>query len=202
MYTVEHCESNEVSCSLDLEFVASFSEEVETRVVSFHEDLRPKVMTLLKNSLMPSLTNVEILWNQKEEEQSDLAPNKERTLLGFNKPDAKVTKATSSPGVLFDGSRMLSFKIFDNDETLENVTIRAQAPDGPLSVSIPIDNECLLTSGKLVHQMAARRQIQNLEEDYVPEEYYYYEHISEDVKEQISNLALKYGIASGVLSKK
>merc|ERR1711962_1487083 len=33
---------------------------------SLNEDLRPKVMTLLKNSLMPSLTNVEILWNQKK----------------------------------------------------------------------------------------------------------------------------------------
>jgi len=72
---------------------------------SLNEDLRPKAMTLLKNSLMPSFTNVEILWNQKKEEQTNLAPNKERTLLGFNKPDPKlITKDTSSPGVLFDGS--------------------------------------------------------------------------------------------------
>jgi hypothetical protein len=84
---------------------------------------------------------------------------------------------------------MLSFKIFDHDETLENVTITAQAADGPLSVTIPIGNDCLLKSGKLVHQMAARRQIQDLEEEnseYVPDE----------VKEEISDIALKYGIAS------
>jgi len=84
---------------------------------------------------------------------------------------------------------MVSFKIFDHDETLENVTITAQAPDGPLSVSIPIGNESLLTSGKLVHQMAARRQIQDLEEENP-------EYVSEEIKEQISDLALKYGIAS------
>merc|ERR1712172_38348 len=157
---------------------------------SLNEDLRPKVMTLLKNALMPSLTNVEILWNNKKEEQPELAPNKERTLLGFNKPDPKVTKEmTTCPGVLFDGSRMLAFNIFENDETLENVTITAQAPDGPLSVSISIGDECFLTSGKLVHQMAARRQIQELEDGNS-------EYIPEDVKEQISDLALKYCIAS------
>merc|ERR1712110_1397688 len=157
---------------------------------SLNEDLRPKVLTLLKNALMPSLTNVEILWNKIKEEQPELAPNKERTLLGFNKPDPKVTKEMSTcPGVLFDGSRMLAFKIFENDETLENVTITAQAPDGPLSVSISIGDECFLTSGKLVHQMAARRQIQELEDGNS-------EYIPEDVKEQISDLALKYCIAS------
>ena len=94
---------------------------------SLNEDLRPKVMTLLKNALMPSLTNVEILWNNKKEQTSDTTLKKERTLLGFNKPDLD---GTSSPGVLFDGSRMLAFKIFDKDETLANVTITAQAPDG------------------------------------------------------------------------
>jgi len=155
---------------------------------SLNEDLRPKVMTLLKNSLMPSLTNVEILWNNKKEEQPELTPNKERTLLGFNKPDPKLTKKmTTCPGVLFDGSRMLAFKIFEDDEILENVTITAQAPDGPLSVSISIGDECFLTSGKLVHQMAARRQIQELEDENSE-----YSH----VKEQISGLALKYCIAS------
>ena len=123
---------------------------------SLNEDLRPKVMTLLKNALMPSLTNVEILWNNKKEQTSDTTLKKERTLLGFNKPDTDITaKKTSSPGVLFDGSRMLAFKIFDKDETLVNVTITAEAPDGPLTVSIPIDHNCYLTSGKLVHQMAA-----------------------------------------------
>ena len=90
----------------------------------------------------------------KKEETSDTM--NERTLLGFNKPDLDGTsKKTSSPGVLFDGSRMLSFKIFDKEESLFNVTVAAHAPDGPLTVSIPIDHNCYLTSGKLVHQMAA-----------------------------------------------
>merc|ERR1719433_22687 len=147
-------------------------------------------MTLLKDALMPSLTNVEISWNKEKEVQPDIKSTKERTLLGFNKPVPKVTKKNfSSPGVLFDGSRMLSFKIFKNEETPKIVTITAQAPDGPLSVSIPIDEECVLNAGKLVHQMAARKQIQDLEEENS-------EYVSEEIKEQISAIALKYGIAS------
>merc|ERR1712008_2868 len=156
---------------------------------SLNEDLRPKVLTLLKNALMPSLTNVEIFWNNKKEENSGTTLKKVRTLLGFNKPDKDITsKKTSSPGVLFDGSRMLAFKIFDKDETLERVTITAQAPDGPLMVLIPIDNNCFLTSGKLVHQMAARRQIQDLEENS--------NYLSDEIKEEISDLALRHSIAS------
>ena len=150
---------------------------------SLNEDLRPKVLMLLKNALMPSLNNVDILWNNKKEE----------TLLGFSNPDPDSTsKKTSTPGVIFDGSRMLAFKIFDKDETLANVTITAQAPDGPLTVSIPIDNNCYLTSGKLLHQMAARRQIQDLEENSAENSNY----MSDEIKEKISDLALKHSIAS------
>merc|ERR1719266_820194 len=156
---------------------------------SLNEDLRPRVMTLLKNSLMPSLTNVEILWKKKKENNATAPLNKERTLLGFNKPETdQPFPSTSCPGVLFDGSRMLSFKIFDHDEIVENVTITAQAPDGPLSVEIPIGKENLLDSGRLVHQMTARKQIQELEENS--------EYVSNEIKEEISKLALKHGIAS------
>ena len=138
---------------------------------------------------MPSLTNVEILWNNKKEQTSDTTLKKERTLLGFNKPDTDITaKKTSSPEVLFDGSRMLAFKIFDKDETLVNITITAEAPDGPLTVSIPIDINCYLTSGKLVHQMATRKLIQELEENS--------DYMSDEINEEISDIALKHSIAS------
>ena len=83
---------------------------------SLNEDLRPKVMTLLKNSLMPSLTNVEILWSNKKENKNTISPiQKERTLLGFNKPNKPQSfSSTCLPEVLFDGSRLLAFKIFHN----------------------------------------------------------------------------------------
>merc|ERR1719225_364084 len=156
---------------------------------SLNEDLRPKVLTLLKNSLMPSLTNVEILWNKMKENNPTVPLKKVRTLLGFNKPETdQPIPSTSCPGVLFDGSRMLAFKMFDHDEIIENVTITAQAPDGPLSVKIDIGKENILESGRLVHQMTARKQIQELEENS--------EYVSDEIKEEISKLALKHGIAS------
>merc|ERR1712038_1593803 len=156
---------------------------------SLNEDLRPKVLTLLKNSLMPSLTNVEILWNKMKENNPTVPLKKVRTLLGFNKPETdQPIPPTSCPGVLFDGSRMLAFKMFDHDEIIENVTITAQAPDGPLSVETQIGKENILESGRLVHQMTARKKIQELEENS--------EYISDEIKEEISKLALKHGIAS------
>ena len=56
------------------------------------------------------------------------------------------------------------FKIFESDVKLDSVTVRAQAPDGPLSVEIKIESDCYLESGTFLHQMAARRQIQDLME--------------------------------------
>ena len=170
----------------------------ESVFASINEDLRPKVMKLLKNSLMPALTNVQILWNNEKEAKVnpslnkdglDLSVNKERTLLGFNKPEpVQPLSPTSFPGVLFDGTRMLSFKNFDLEKNLQNVTITAQAPDGPLSLEVPIGKECYLTSGTLVHKMAARQTIQYLEENSG--------HMTNEIKEKVTELALKHGIAS------
>ena len=72
---------------------------------TLNEDLRPKVLTLLKNSMMPSLTQVEVLWNHKEEEPQ-IKPNPKRTLFGYTQPAKKdLNVVESGPSVLFDGSR-------------------------------------------------------------------------------------------------
>ena len=112
------------------------------------------------------MTNVKILWNQDDclEKSKSKPKEKVRTLLGFNKPEKEETLENEDSGkVLFDGSRLLSFKIFDKDHILEKVTIVAQAPDGPLKVTLPISEKDRLDSGNFVHQMAARHMIQDLE---------------------------------------
>ena len=156
------------------------------------EDLRPKVLTLLKNALMPSLTNVQVLWNNEQSqsgnEQKEEIQQK-RTLLGFNKPIKPKKKAENGGdkiGVLFDGSRMLHFKTFEKGFKLSKVTITAQAQDGPLSIEVPIDDTCHLQAGKFLHQMATRRKIQDMEDD----------GLIDESKDEIKTLALKYGIAS------
>ena len=153
---------------------------------TLNEDLRPKVMTILKNTLMSSLSQVEVLWNNEEKKKTNESVQTMRTLLGFNKPlkENKVEDDKIGPSVLFDGSRMLMFKIFDKDVKLKSVTIRAQAPDGPLSVEVPIHKDCYLEGGNYVHQLAIRRQIQDMEESGNFED------------EKIKSLALQYGLAS------
>ena len=160
---------------------------------NLNEDLRPKVINLLKNSLMPSLTNVKILWNQDDclEKSKSTPKEKVRTLLGFNKPEKEETLENEDGGkVLFDGSRLLSFKMFDKDQILEKVTIVAQAPDGPLKVTLPISEKDRLDSGNFVHQMAARHMIQDLETNTKSYE------TSEKVKKEITDLGLLYGLAT------
>merc|ERR1719411_1078717 len=87
---------------------------------------------------------------------------------------------------------MLNFKFFEKDKYLSKVTVIAQAPDGPLSIEVPIDESSILKDGKFVHQMAARRRIQDLEESVTED----WRNPTNDNKEEIKTLALKYGIAS------
>ena len=65
---------------------------------NLHDDLRPKVVTLLKNALTPSFTDLEVTWN---------AVKSERTLLGV-KPMPKIENENF--GVLMNGTRFLNFK--------------------------------------------------------------------------------------------
>eukprot|EP00093_Oithona_nana_P012859 12859.XXX_910098_907486_1 [CDS] Oithona nana genome sequencing. len=158
---------------------------------TLQEDLRPKVLTLLKNALMPSLTNVQVLWNDEKLKDGNGKEEiqQKRTLLGFNKPKKSKKIAENEGdkiGVLFDGSRMLHFKTFEKDFKLSKVTVTAQAPDGPLSIEVPIDDTCHLQAGKFLHQMATRRKIQDIEDD----------GLIHESKDEVKTLALKYGIAS------
>ena len=74
----------------------------------------------------------------------------------------------------------------DDSESAKEIANLTYNTKGSLTVSIPIDNNCY--SGKLLHQMAARRQIQDLEENS--------NYMSDEIKGEISDLALKHSIAS------
>jgi len=167
---------------------------------NLNEDLRPKVVTLLKNALMPALTDLQILWNgidkKLQAKESEKKPKEQvRTLLGFNKPtfeDDQNLSDENQSEVLFDGARMLNFKLFAKDETLEKVVIVAQAPDGPLSVTIPITEKDHLEGGNFVHQMAARRRIQDIEDTL---QFDYFD-LPEPAKKEITSLGLRFGLAT------
>ena len=65
---------------------------------NLNDDLRPRVITLLKNALAPSLTDLEVTWN---------AVKAEKTLLGV-KPMPKIENENF--GGLMNGTRFLNFK--------------------------------------------------------------------------------------------
>jgi hypothetical protein len=129
------------------------------------EDLRPKVMSQLKNALQPSLAEVAVSWDgiADEADAAQAPPELEtkRTLLGFMKPKEKgqkkaVSLAGQSPSKIppiYDGTRLLVYRLFDAGKGVpKSVKITAQTPDGPLSVDIPVDEKSFLT-GNFVHQV-------------------------------------------------
>jgi len=144
---------------------------------NLNDDLRPRVITLLKNALAPSLTDLEVTWN---------AVKAEKTLLGV-KPMPKIENENF--GVLMNGTRFLNFKIFEDAKELKSVTVTAQGPNGPIKIEIPIEDKNLLEGGKYLHQLAARRRIQDIEESPTQAG-------SSEAIEEIKQLSVKHGIAS------
>ena len=175
------------------------------------EDLRPKVMAQLKNALQPSITDVDILWDGTSATGgADLEPEPEvetqKTLLGYNKPKkTKETKSVKLEGLaprkippVYDGSRLLIYHLFDETERSipKTVTVTAKTPDGPLSLSIPVDESCHI-SGHFVHQLAARKRIQDLEEQCSDSDH---EVAANDIELPIIELATKYSLVSSKTS--
>ncbi|KAJ3340713.1 von Willebrand factor A domain-containing protein 5A [Gonapodya sp. JEL0774] len=102
---------------------------------------------------------------------------------------------------LYAGSRYITFAILDSklpDPT--SVTVSGVSPDGPLEVTIPITTEITVDAGRgvkaVVHTMAARKLVQDLEEgaswmhaeDSAVEE--------SRVRTEVVRLGKSYGIAS------
>ena len=131
------------------------------------EDLRPKVMSQLKNALQPAINDIRVIWNGVDESK-----------LGMQVPN-------EAPPI-FDGSRLLVFRHFSALLKPQGVKITAETPDGPLTVDLDIE-ECtlLISTDNLVHKLAARRQIQELEEN-----------SDKRNKEEIVKLATRYRLAS------
>lgn len=163
------------------------------------EDIRPKVMSQLKNAMQPAISEINIDWegvkNNKEIEKLET----EKTLIGYMKPiksDNKNIKsdfqAPTNIPVIYDGARMLVYKLFfknQNIENIKNVNIEAITPDGPLCITIPINNTNYI-HGQFIHQLAAKKRIQDLEETTNVNL------TSEEIQELITELGIKYKIAS------
>jgi hypothetical protein len=164
------------------------------------EDLRPKVMKLLKNSLQPSISDVKVEWKGengtitcKQWQEPDVETKK--TLLGYMKPKSTGAIPINGPAPakmppVYDGQRLLAFCLFPNKEKPTGVTIAADSPDGPLVVDLAI-KESDLIEGEFVHQLAARKKIQDLEETTIADSA-----SDEELKKAIVKLGITYSLAS------
>ncbi len=144
---------------------------------STNEDLRPKVMTQLKNALQPAISDVRVQWVGVELNE-DLTPRPKpkvetkKTLLGYMKPkpDKSVPTTGQAPLVLppvYDGSRLLVYRLFGKEERPTAAKVTADTPDGPLEAEIRLEESGRI-EGNFVHQLAARKRIQDLEVSSTP----------------------------------
>ena len=170
------------------------------------EDLRPKVLSQLKNAIQPSIFEVEIIWNGVSVNKPELVEQPEietqKTLLGFMKPkkSSNAKKVLHLDGQaplkippIYDGSRLLVYHLFLENETTipKSVTINAKTPDGLLSVELPIGRSCMV-GGNFVHQLAARKKIQDLAEIVIGD----HGITEEEIKNAIIRLGINYKLAS------
>ncbi len=128
--------------------------------VTYNESIDTKVLNQLKNALQPSLTDIELKWeglssDDTVDQQPTPVLNKTKTLLGYNKPieSDDIVPTPSHPKIrqspkrippVYDGSQLLVFGLFRNDECPKSVLITAQSPDGPLTVRVEVIINSLL----------------------------------------------------------
>ena len=148
------------------------------------EDLRLKVMNQLKNALQPAISNVTISW-EDDFTASKLTSkdNKKmtKTLIGRtkswkiygNKMDKKMSKldemAKQVPlkiPPIFDGTRLLAYYFYSPESIQPTmINLKADSPEGPFSIDIPIDENNILQESRVISKLAARKKIQELEEN-------------------------------------
>ena len=139
---------------------------------TYGEDLRPKVLQLLKNALLPHMKAVRLWWQDRSGNAVD---------------EQNVPYAPTKVQPLHDGNRMLVYRKFDASNIPTAVTVTAECPDGPFSHVIPIcKDETLDFSANILHRLLARKLIEELEEG----------GDRDGAKEIIINVATQYHLTS------
>ncbi|CAG0903393.1 unnamed protein product [Darwinula stevensoni] len=157
----------------------------EAQFATLKEGLSGKVQHLLKNSLQPSLTSVKVIWAHSDtiEKPEPGRPHEvvtKKTLLGYGKPAAGKKDVVGDEEIervrdplmrikkfpcIFDGSCYAAYCIYNNPNIIpEAITLSADSPVGPLSVTFPVILE-ESSVRNIVHTLAAQSVIRELEEE-------------------------------------
>jgi len=171
------------------------------------ERMEKKVIKQLKDATQPALQKVSIDWGLKEspinkEEKIKEKPfgQKVMSLLSYTSPSAKeqpviIKQAPFIIPPIFDRNHFRVYCIFTGDKLPTSVTVIAESPDGPLTVELPV-NENNIIKGDLIHTLAARRLVRDLEEgtSYLHSDNPYPN--PSLIKDEVIRLGKKYKLAS------
>merc|ERR1712142_1313238 len=165
------------------------------------EPITSKVIKQLKNGLQPCISQVLVKWGKANDFEGSGDVEKEvietkKTLFGFGKTVKKIkpkftiqSQVPSKIPPIYDGSRLIAYKILDgNIEANDEVTVKAKTPEGDLEVTLKLSKDNMI-EGNCVHQLFARKMIQELEEKTEHDD-------KEENKKLITELGLKYKLAS------
>jgi len=165
------------------------------------EPLTAKVINQLKNGLQPCISEVFVKWGKTNDFEGggdteiEIVETK-KTLFGYGKATKKITKqftmqsqVPSKIPAIYDGSRLIAYKLLDkNIEVKDEIIVKAKTPEGDLEVSLEVCKDSFI-DGNSVHQLFARKMIQEIEEKPEKEN-------AEERKKLITELGLKYKLAS------
>eukprot|EP01102_Stenamoeba_stenopodia_P013992 TRINITY_DN4606_c0_g1_i3.p1 TRINITY_DN4606_c0_g1~~TRINITY_DN4606_c0_g1_i3.p1 ORF type:complete len:764 (-),score=185.45 TRINITY_DN4606_c0_g1_i3:796-3087(-) len=187
------------------------------QIIGDGERLEPKVMSTLKQALQPALTNVRIDWGVNSTSESSSAPiasapktgfatnaPKIGCLIGHRTNEQKVPlpstavrndliyQAPYNVPPIFSGKRFIVYAFLHPNAVPENITVKADSPDGPLDLVLPVEK----TSGSTVQRLAARSLIRDLEEGTSHLHNQSIRPQEDRVKQEIINLGVKYSLVS------
>ena len=168
-------------------------------IVSIFKDLATQIQ--LKNGLQPCISEVFVKWGKANHFEGGGDVEREiietkKTLFGYGKSVKKFKPTFSIQSqvpfkipAIYDGSRLIAYKILDaNIEANDEITVKAKTPEGDLEVKLELCKDSMI-EGNNVHQLFARKMIQELEEKHEHEN-------KEETKKLITELGLKYKLAS------
>ncbi|CAL8104245.1 unnamed protein product [Orchesella dallaii] len=177
--------------------------------VAYNESINNKVLNQLKNALQPSLTDIELKWEGVEmglpTENRRIVVNKEKTLMGYNKPIEPVPESgvgyKQSPKKIppiHGGSQLLVFGLF-HAECPSGVVITALSPDGPLTIRLEHSDENDVGTNGMLHRLAAIKLVRELELEIAGLSYQEVDQVSrseESKKQEVIEIACKNGVTS------
>jgi len=177
------------------------------------ERIEKKVLKQLKDATQPALSKVEVNWSLNVASQTPNVKRKQSIGKKIGKFFSNMASSFSSHSAsssntifkgfqapftippVYDNSHFRVYCLFEEGEIPGQVVVRAESPDGPLVAEIPVDQSKVI-KGNLLHKLAARVLIRDLEEGTSVFHSQSLPNIEEFAKTEIIRLGTTYSLVS------